>query len=149
VNSPVPNRPKGTVYPGFQRRLWKSASVDGARSLRVRSWLIGERRRAVDRILDNLTFGLGSAAALLVHSRPNVVVIETWPILAAATVVGDCVLRGIPVGNYIKDIFPEAATAAGPPERDAAALVRDHDLGVVVPPENPTMLAEAIEWMAA
>ena len=112
VISPVPNRPQGRVYPGFERRLWKSASFEGTRSLRVRSWLIGERRRAVDRILENLTFGLGSAAAVLVQSRPDVVVLETWPILAAATVIGQCALRGIPVVNYIKDIFPEAATAA-------------------------------------
>lgn len=127
VVSPIPNRPQGSVYPGFGRRLWKSASFAGGKSLRVRSWLIGERRRAVDRILENLTFGLGSAAALAVQSRPDVVVIETWPILAAAAVVGQCALRGIPVVNYIKDIFPEAATAAGllgADSRVASALMR-------------------------
>ena len=113
VIAPVPNRPQGAVYPGFERRLWASTSFAGARCLRVRSWLIGERRRAVDRVLENVTFGLGSAAALLVQSRPDVVIVETWPILAAATVVAECAARGIPVVNYIKDIFPEAATAAG------------------------------------
>src|SRR5688572_20137088 len=127
VVAPVPNRPQGRVYQGFQRRLWTSTSFEGARSLRVRSWLIGERRRAADRILENLTFGLGSATALLVQSRPDVVIMETWPILAAATVVGQCALRGIPVVNYIKDIFPEAATAAGllaSNSRVASALMR-------------------------
>jgi colanic acid biosynthesis glycosyl transferase WcaI len=128
VISPVPNRPQGRVYPGFERRLWKSSTAfEGARCLRIRSWLIGEQRRATDRILENLTFGLGSAAALLVQSRPDVVVVETWPILAAATVIGQCVLRGIPVVNYIKDIFPEAATAAGLLSADspvASALMR-------------------------
>ena len=126
VISPIPNRPRGAVYPGFERRLWTRAAFEGAQSLRVRSWLIGERRRAVDRILENLTFGLGSAAALLLQSRPDVVVVESWPILATATVVAECALRGIPVINYIKDIFPEAATAAGflrSPSRVTSALM--------------------------
>ena len=113
VIAPVPNRPHGVVYPGYRWKLWKRDSDDGARVLRVRSWLIGGRRRAVDRVFENVTFGVGSAAALLAQSRPDVVVLETWPILAAATVVAECAARGIPVVNYIKDIFPEAASAAG------------------------------------
>src|SRR5688572_28884424 len=113
IIAPIPNRPQGVVYPGFRRALWRRAAWERTRSLRVRSWLIGQRRRAVDRILENVTFGLGSAAALLVTSRPDIVVLETWPIMAAAAVVGQCALRGIPIVNYIKDIYPEAAAAAG------------------------------------
>jgi hypothetical protein len=36
VIAPVPNRPRGAVYPGFERRLWTSRSFEDARCLRVR-----------------------------------------------------------------------------------------------------------------
>ena len=30
VISPIPNRPRGAVYPGFERRLWKKSQLQGA-----------------------------------------------------------------------------------------------------------------------
>src|SRR5262249_26463437 len=68
----------------------------------------------------------GSAIALLLASPPDVVVLETWPILAAIPVIMVCRLRRIPVIHYIKDIYPEAATAAGllrAESRSTAALM--------------------------
>ncbi len=113
VVCPFPNRPHGVVYSGFKRRLWSIQSFEQARCVRVWSWLIGKERRPVNRILENVTFGFSSALAVLLHHRPDVVVLDTWPVLAAALAVAACAARGIKVINYVQDIYPEAAIAAG------------------------------------
>jgi colanic acid biosynthesis glycosyl transferase WcaI len=87
---------------------------EGARCLRVWSWLIGKDRRPAARILENITFGLTSALALLLsRHRPDVVIVQSWPVLASAAVMAVCVARRLKAINYIQDIYPEAALAAG------------------------------------
>jgi len=113
VICPFPNRPGGKIYPGYSRRPWKRYRVNGSDVLRVWSWLIGSRRRAVSRVLENLSFGLFSALAVLVTRKPDVILMESWPILAQSTVIFAGKIRGVPVINYIKDVYPEAAVAAG------------------------------------
>jgi colanic acid biosynthesis glycosyl transferase WcaI len=89
----------------------------------VWSWLIGRRRRPLARILENITFGVGSAMALLLIRRPDVVIVESWPVLATAAVMIVCAARGFKVINYVKDIYPEAAVAAGILNEGGAATV--------------------------
>jgi colanic acid biosynthesis glycosyl transferase WcaI len=113
VICPLPNRPAGILYPGFERRPWHVGSYHGARCTRVWSWLIGEERRPFDRVLENVSFGVMSSLALLLTERPDVVILESWPVLASSMALAVCAARGVRVVNYIKDIYPEAATAAG------------------------------------
>ena len=126
VIAPLPNRPHGVRYPGFPLRLWTTRDVGGARSIRVWSWLIGKTRPSLARVLENITFGITSAVALMFSRRPDVVIVESWPVLATAAVLAVCKARGIPSVNYIKDIYPEAAVAGGVlrPDRVAGALLR-------------------------
>jgi colanic acid biosynthesis glycosyl transferase WcaI len=113
VIAPLPNRPHGVRYPGFPLRPWTVRPFEQARSIRVWSWLIGKRRRPLARILENVTFGATSALALLLVRRPDVVVLESWPVFATAAVMTVCTARGVKVINYVKDVYPEAAVAAG------------------------------------
>src|SRR5688572_25771529 len=113
VIAPLPNRPHGTRYPGFPFRLWTVRAFGRACTIRVWSWLIGKRRRPLARILENITFGINSAAALFLIRRPDVVVLESWPVLATAAAMLVCAARGIKTLHYVKDVYPEAAIAAG------------------------------------
>jgi colanic acid biosynthesis glycosyl transferase WcaI len=113
VIASLPNRPDGVRYPGFPARLWTRRPYERATVIRVWSWLIGRRRRPLARVLENVTFGFTSAVALLVLRRPDVVLLETWPVLATAAVMLVCGVRRIKVVHYVKDIYPEAALAAG------------------------------------
>lgn len=113
VICPFPNRPDGHVHDGFRRRPWSIDSFEKAQRVRVWSWLIGKERRPLNRVLENMTFGLSSALAVLFIRRPDVVIVESWPVLATAQAVAACAARRVKVINYIKDIYPEAAIAAG------------------------------------
>ena len=112
VICPFPNRPMGAVYEGFSRRLWKW-NLDGpGRVVRVWTWLVGRSRSTVNRVLEGISFGLSAAIGVLVTRRPDVVLMETWPIFGQVPVLVAARLRGLPVVNYIKDLYPEAAEAA-------------------------------------
>ena len=81
---PFPNRPEGVLYPGFRRRLrTRSQSPDGYTIVHCANWLIGNRRRVRDRLLENITFGMSSTWAALREGRPDLIIIETWALFAA------------------------------------------------------------------
>jgi colanic acid biosynthesis glycosyl transferase WcaI len=113
VVCPFPNRPHGVVHPGFRRTWLFKSMVSGVNVVRLWTWLIGRRRTPINRILENVTFGFSSSLYVLVAKRPDVVVLETWPLIAQLCVLLVCRLRVIPVINYVKDLYPEVLSAAG------------------------------------
>lgn len=111
---PFPNRPEGVLYPGFQRSLYKRIiTEEGYRLIRCAHWLLGKRRRTVDRLLENFTFGISSVWAAWRDGRPDVFIIETWPLIACALNVLLARLLFVPYLYYVQDVYPEAATDAG------------------------------------
>ena len=63
---PFPNRPDGVLYPGFQRRLRaRTVTREGYTLVRCANWLLGKQRKNLNRILENVTFGLSSAWAAM------------------------------------------------------------------------------------
>jgi len=64
-------------------------------------------------VLENVSFGMSSALELIRGERPDVMLLETWPILSYLPLVAVARSRGVPMVNYIKDIYPEAAVSAG------------------------------------
>lgn len=111
---PFPNRPGGVTFPGFRRRL-RSRTVTnvGYTLVRCANWLIGKRRRNVNRILENVTFGLSSGWAAWREGRPDVIIIETWPLFARQIAASLAGWWRVPYLNYVQDVYPEAAEAAG------------------------------------
>lgn len=152
VVCPFPNRPTGRIYGGYRRRLWSHETNGTATMLRVWTWFIGARRRTFDRLLENVSLGVSAGLALLLLPRPDVVVVEVWPIFAQTVCALVCRLRGIPMVNYIQDVYPEAACAAGLLEETGrrAALLRDVDrwvsaraaANVVISPRMKDFLVE-------
>ena len=111
---PLPNRPEGKVYPEFKRRLLtRTVTNEGYTLVRCANWLIGTRRRAIDRILENITFGLTSMWAGMCEGRADLIIAETWPLFAMSF----CwfLARGwkVPYFYYVQDVYPEAAEESG------------------------------------
>ena len=63
--------------------------------------------------MENVSFGLSSALAVFLSRKPDLVLMETWPLAASLLVLASCKLRGVPVLNYVKDLYPEAIRSAG------------------------------------
>lgn len=111
---PFPNRPAGAIYPGYRRQVTATTQAKGGYTLvRCGNWLIGKQRKALDRLLENISFGLTSTWALWRAGRPDVLLIESWPIFAVLLNVLLARLWRVPYFLYVKDIYPEAAIDAG------------------------------------
>ena len=108
VYTTFPSLPGGTVFPGYPRGLWKSTNQDGVRLTRCFSFVYGPRRKPLWRVLSHLSFTITSAARLLLDRKPNIIVIETLPIITAPWLVALSKILGVPVVNYIKDLYPES-----------------------------------------
>lgn len=113
VICPFPNRPYGKTYPGFKRFPWHITKVGNLRIIRVWTWLIGPKRHHFNRMLENLSFGITSSLTLMCIRKPDVVILESWPIVAKSAIVLVSKIRKLRVVNYVKDLYPEAMSAAG------------------------------------
>jgi colanic acid biosynthesis glycosyl transferase WcaI len=113
VFTQFPNRTVGRVFPGYRRSLRSVTSANGFKVVRCPNWLIGRARRPWNRVLENLTFGLSSALNLLREERPDLLILETWPLMAAQ--IGIWVGRwwNVPVLYYVQDSYPEALEHTG------------------------------------
>jgi glycosyltransferase involved in cell wall biosynthesis len=113
VICPLPNRPHGVLFPGFKRR-WKDTSNDGPiRVERVWTWFASAKGPLWGRVLEGLSFGFTAAWQVLIGPRADVILLETWPLTGQVPVALAAICRRIPVLNYVKDLYPEAAIAAG------------------------------------
>ena len=113
VVTSFPNRPAGAVYDGYRRRS-RSIETQGSLSVvRCATWLIGAKRRLWNRVMENFTFGISSVLNAWRLGRPDVLVLETWPLIAVQ--IGTWLGRWwrIPVVYYVQDVYPEAAESAG------------------------------------
>ena len=113
VVTSFPNRPLGAVYDGYRRRS-RSIEKEGSLSVvRCAIWLIGAKRRLWNRAMENVTFGILSVLNAWRFGRPDVLVLETWPLLAVQ--IGTWLGRWwrVPVVYYVQDVYPEAAESAG------------------------------------
>ena len=111
---PFPNRPHGELYSGYRRRVRDvSIAAEGYRLVRCASWLIGRRRRSLDRLLENITFGLSAAYAVFREGRPDVMIAETWPLFAVQFAALLARWWRVPFLYYVQDVYPEAAERVG------------------------------------
>ena len=107
---PFPNRPDGVLFAGFRRRLRQcTISPKGYRLVRCATWFIGKERRLRDRLLENASFGLSSVWATWRQGRPDVMIIESWPLLATQFALLLAAWWKVPSVYYVQDVYPEAA----------------------------------------
>jgi colanic acid biosynthesis glycosyl transferase WcaI len=149
---PIPNRPEGVVYPGFEKRLRsRTVTREGYTLVRCANWLIGKRRRNMDRILENITFGLSSVWAAWRGGRPDVIIIETWPLFAAQFAASLANWWRVPYLYYVKDVYPEAAENAGilTPGGPLACACRSWDRHLCSHSANVVVISETMRSLVS
>lgn len=111
VLAAFPNRPAGHVFEGYRRSLWSwDHSFSKFEVLRLFSFL-SPKSGVVSRFLENISFGLTSAMAVLFLDKPDVIYGNVWPIFAQGLLSLVCHLRGIPLVLSVQDIYPESLSA--------------------------------------
>ena len=108
VITTYPNRPTGKLFEGYKRRLWSyDRSFADFEVLRLFS-VISSESKVLSRFLENISFGMIAAAAVLFLEKPDVVYGVTWPIFAQGLLALVCRIRGIPLVLSVQDIYPES-----------------------------------------
>jgi glycosyltransferase involved in cell wall biosynthesis len=108
VIAPYPSRPAGKLYTGYRRSLIRREQTGSAYQLIRCFSCLSAKSTIFSRFLENISFGLTSAFALLGRKKPNAIYANTWPIFAAGFVVAIARLRSIPVVLSIQDVYPES-----------------------------------------
>ncbi len=113
VFTTFPSLPGGKIFPEFRRRIRQVFRRDGVRVVRCFSFTVGPERKVQWRVLSHISFGFMAASQLLFGKRFDIVVCDVFPIIAAPFILIASTVRGTPVINYIQDVYPESAEAAG------------------------------------
>jgi len=122
VITAFPSRPAGRLFPGTKRRwLAKEQSVDGYSITRCFA-TVSPRSTLASRLLENLSLGVTGALAALRGPRPDVLYVNTWPIVAAGLAAIVATLRGVPMVLSIQDVYPESLAAQGRPGMRSAVF---------------------------
>ena len=107
VLAPFPNRPKGELFPGFKRKLSFQRSLNGYKV--VHCWhSLSKHSNFVSRMMENLSFALSTTIQIVRDSKPDVVYMNTWSIIAQN--LNSFVLKAIkvPIVCAVQDIYPES-----------------------------------------
>ncbi|MHB8111269.1 MAG: glycosyltransferase family 4 protein [Syntrophorhabdaceae bacterium] len=108
VIAPFPSRPAGKLYPDNRRKLVKKTiDSQGVKIFRCFSTL-SPNSRMMSRFFENLSFGIVSSLVLLTLKKPDVVYLNTWPIVAMGFITLVCSITGTPVVISIQDVYPES-----------------------------------------
>ncbi len=106
----LPNYPAGVVPPPYRGRVFVREMRDGIRV--NRTWLIpASNRGAAKRIVNHASFALSAILAATVCARPDVLLVESPPLLVA--IAGWLVsrLKRVPLLLSVSDLFTESAVA--------------------------------------
>lgn len=113
VVTPFPSRPDGRLFSGYSRRLYRrERAAEGYRLVRCFSTVSSESR-PLSRLMENLTFGVTAAAAVLTGPRPDVIYANTWPLFATLLLYLVARLRRVPIVVSVQDIYPESLVSQG------------------------------------
>jgi colanic acid biosynthesis glycosyl transferase WcaI len=118
VLTAFPSLPEGRVFPGYRRSPWKTSHENRVRVVRCFSFVIGSERGSLWRVLSHLSFALMATIRLAFSRKPDLAIIESFPVISSPIILLCAKLRGIPCVNYIKDLYPESAEDAGLIRRD-------------------------------
>lgn len=99
------------------------ATIDGVAVRRV--WtLSGGTLGLFGRLLAYLTFYASASVALVRRARPGTIIVaKTDPPLIGVLALAICRLRGARLVNWVQDLYPEVAVAAGLPVRGPISAV--------------------------
>ena len=147
-----PNRPAGKLYPNY-RRSWKFVEHQDGYTL-VHCWhTLSRRSTIVSRMSENISFGLTSTWQLTRSPAPDVVYMNTWPLLAQWLNTCSLAWRRVPVICSVKDLYPESLVG-NTPRRGVKGAIASLALAIdrqiyrrsaVIAPLNPIMA----EYIAA
>ena len=120
VICPFPSR---GVADSTLRRRWRATSDERGITI-IRCFSIFSRASTlVSRFAENVSFGITSSLALLRVRKPDVIYMNSWPIVATGLAALVARMRGVPYVVSVQDVYPESLVVQGRAGARAIAFV--------------------------
>ncbi|MHB8838264.1 MAG: glycosyltransferase family 4 protein [Gemmatimonadaceae bacterium] len=108
-----PNYPGGTLYPGYELRLYQREAIDGVPIVRVPLYPSHDGS-AIRRIANYVSFAVAAVAVGTVLVRkPDVIYVYHPPATVGLPAMAISVLRGVPFVLDVQDLWPDSLAATG------------------------------------
>ncbi len=107
VIAPFPNRPAGKIFPGYRRNLFSNHVMEGIKVIRCFN-TVSEKSTLISRLAENISFGITSGLAVIFSKHPDVLYLNTWPVIATGIIWIIARIRRIPLVISIQDVYPES-----------------------------------------
>lgn len=107
-----PNRPGGKLFQGYKQKFGFSETINGVKVHRV-PLVINHSQRAVERIVNFLTFSVSALTASSKIRSTDAVYVYATPATAAIPAQIWKKLFGIPYVLHVQDLWPESVTDSG------------------------------------
>lgn len=107
VFTSFPNRPAGKIVPPYRRKWCAIERRDGYTV--IHTWhTLSRHPTLLSRLMENFSFGLTTILQLRKYPLPDVVYLNTWPLLAQWLSTSVLSRNGIPIVCAVKDLYPES-----------------------------------------
>lgn len=107
VIAPFPNRPAGKIFPGYKRNLFSNHVMEGIKVIRCFN-TVSQESTLISRLAENISFGITSGLAVIFSKHPDVLYLNTWPVIATGIIWIIARIRRIPLVISIQDVYPES-----------------------------------------
>jgi len=113
VVTSFPMAPQWRIWDGYRGQWWRRETINGVKVLRTYVFVPADPRRALKRVLYDMSFSLSSILGALMSGPCDVVLAISPPLQlgVSATIVG--MLKRARVFFHIQDLVPDAAVATG------------------------------------
>lgn len=111
VVTAMPNYPTGRIFPGYRRRVVMTESLDGATIRRI--WAYAATGTGLKRMIGYATFAAFSLPRMFSVRRPDVVIVESPPLLTAIPAMIHRLVRRTPFVLFAADLWPDVAVDMG------------------------------------
>ncbi len=113
VVTSFPMAPQWRIWDGYRGEWWRREVINGVRVLRTYVYVPADPRRALKRVLYDLSFSASGLAGALASGGADVVLAISPPLQLGVTAWIASLFKRAPVCLHLQDLVPDAAVATG------------------------------------
>ena len=108
-----PMAPQWRIWDGYRGEWWRREVINGVRVLRTYVYVPADPRRALKRVLYDISFSLSGLAGTIASGRADVILAISPPLQLGVTAWLAGLFKRAPVFLHLQDLVPDAAVATG------------------------------------
>lgn len=113
VITSFPMAPQWRIWDGYRGEWWRRELINGVRVLRTYVYVPADPRRALKRVLYDISFSASGLVGAMMSGRADVILAISPPLQLGLTAWIASLVKRAPVCLHLQDLVPDAAVATG------------------------------------